>query len=75
MKDFLHEFENLWHVISDLGTPIMCMDVSMSLIDDSNYLGCDMSGGQRVYELFFTGSSVSFPGIWIPVRQGPYKAG
>lgn len=56
----------IWQKISQLDcSELLCMDISMDLIDESNYYGVNFLDEKKVYRLFFTGSSYYFPGIWI----------
>lgn len=57
---------DLWQKISALEcSNLTCMDISLDLIDESDYYGVDFSNEKKVYMLFFTGSSDYFPGIWL----------
>ena len=56
---------DIWQKISSMEIFMFCMDYTMDLIDESDYLGLDFSGERRVYQIFFTGDMSYFLGIWI----------
>ena len=58
---------DIWQKIAsmELEPPIPCLDISLEYRDEEDDYGVNFSKKQRVFELFFTGSSDYFPAIWI----------
>lgn len=56
---------DLWQRISEKIDTYPCMDIVLEIVDENDYYGVDFRGDQKVYELFFPGSSNYFPAIWI----------
>ena len=65
VQDYLENYQDLWWEISQKGAYLPCMDVTMDMVDEDDYYGCDFTGKRQVMELFFTGSSDYFPGFFI----------
>lgn len=61
---YLEDHETLWQIIDEYEPCLPLMDLSMELINEDNYYGYDFTGEKQVYQLFFTGSSNYFPGIY-----------
>lgn len=57
---------DLWQKISSMNLHTNpCMDIYLDIIDEDDFYGVNFTGKQKVYILFFTGSSDYFPAIWI----------
>ena len=63
INEYLEEYEDLWQEIGSSDSVLPCLDITMDIINENNYYGCDFSGKQQVYRLFHTGASNYFPGI------------
>ena len=62
--NYLNTYEDLFSEMSNHDPPLPVMDVSMKLINEKDYYGCNFSKN-NMYMLFFTGQSNYFPGIYI----------
>lgn len=62
---YLENYQDLWWELSQKDACLPCMDVTMDMVDEEDYYGCDFTGKRQVIELFFTGSSDYFPGFFI----------
>lgn len=65
METYLGDHQPLFWDIADLDPPLPVMDPVGDYItrEPENYYGCDFSGDQNVFQLFFTGASNYFPAI------------
>ena len=75
IEDFISDYQELWWEINDSGSGLPCMDIGF-MVDDPDYYGCDFSGNNKVYMLFFTGTSNFFPAIvgiddGVPIDECP----
>lgn len=65
-SNFDYNEGDLWQKIgSTIDTLHGISDVDFEILDDEDELGIDFSGKQKIYKIFFTGSSDFFPAIWI----------
>lgn len=60
--NFLDDRQKLWWKMSKY---CFCNDVAFDIIKENDHYGCDFSGDNKVYTLFFSGDSTFFPCIWI----------
>jgi len=58
---------DLFQKIDETCPTLPCMDLSLDMIDrgEEDYYGADLSGTQKLCQLFFLGSSDYFPGLWV----------
>jgi hypothetical protein len=61
-----YQYGDLWQKIASMDniTTYPCMDAGLYYQNSIDNYGVDFSGDQKVYEIFFTGTSDYFPAIW-----------
>jgi len=58
--------EDIWQKINSAGSSYPVMDWGMEIVNEEDYYGADFSRDKAVYQIFFSGTSNYFPGIWVP---------
>jgi len=72
MKEFLNMYQEFWWKLSDYDgetqdeeCPLLYGDIALEKMDKKESGLCDFSNENITYDIFFTGDSTHFPGIWI----------
>jgi hypothetical protein len=74
IKDYIKEFEDLFEKLEmNYNLPLPFIYTYCDVIDDEDYYGYNFSKDQKIYMLFYNGSSNFFAGIYKPKNSEQFE--